>query len=266
MSSTDCWALRRGTAHFVDADAPLLSCPHFLDRSGHSYCVPMSAQGEIIGSLHLMGPTLTGGRRDGLNAAKEQLVLASAEQVSLSLANLELRQKLQVQALRDPLTGLYNRRFVHEWMDRELSRRGEETRGHRSLGVIMADLDHFKHVNDVYGHDAGDEVLKAVAQAFRGGLRPEDLACRYGGEEFLFLLPDVDLHSLQARAEELRDRATSVRVTHHKDTLPPITVSAGVALYPEHGATTAQVITAADAALYAAKHAGRNQTRAAPSP
>jgi diguanylate cyclase (GGDEF)-like protein len=277
IGPTSCWALRRGSTHFVSATAPALSCPHIVQRTGDSLCVPMSAHGEIIGVLHLMSHQTTSQHRHNvqgpigsapdakpfaaavalLTDAKQQLAMAAAEQTSVALANLELRHKLQVQALRDPLTGLHNRRFAHEWMSREVAR---SDRAGQGLGVVMIDVDHFKRVNDVHGHDAGDELLKAIAEALRGALRPGDMPCRYGGEEFLILVPDIGLTTLHQRAEALRTRVADIGLSYRGAPLPRVTLSAGIAIYPEHGTTAAELVQAADTALYNAKHSGRNRT------
>lgn len=255
----DCWGLRRGQSHSVTASNPTLMCRHQVRHTGNSMCVPMSAHGEISGLLHLTDDTSmpsSGSNSGRLTAAKKSLASAVGEQSALALANLDLRETLRLQALRDPLTGLLNRRFVDEWIEREV---GRTDRSGRSFGVIMADLDHFKQVNDLHGHDAGDQLLKGVAETIRSSLRPGDLPCRYGGEEFLLLLADVDQEMLLERADQVRTRIEDLHIVHRGGKLPSITLSAGVALYPEHGATAAAVIDAADDALYSAKRTGRNR-------
>ena len=257
---TECWALRRGQRHLVDLDDSALSCKHVATRSGDSICIPMSAHGETVGLLHLMGHrAVTADSSRHLTRAKQSLGVAVAEQTALALANLELRERLRLQALRDPLTGLLNRRFVEEWIDREVAR--TDTSG-RAFGVIMADVDHFKAINDVHGHDAGDQLLKAVADAIRGALRAGDMPCRYGGEEFLILMTDIGPDALTARAEAIRQHVAAVRIEHRGIALPGVTLSAGIGLYPEHGSTATEVVQAADAALYAAKRAGRDRVQA----
>jgi len=265
LAPTECWALRRGQRHFVDADEPMLSCRHVQQRTGDSICIPMSAHGETSGLLHLMDdrlhpPETQVGAGARLTQAKQSLAVAVSEQTALALANLELRDKLRLQALRDPLTGLLNRRFVEEWIEREVARTDHSG---RSFGVIMADVDHFKLINDVHGHDAGDKLLRAIADAIRSSMRAGDLPCRYGGEEFLVLLSDIELPALAARAEELRSRVAAVRVEHRGEPVPGATLSAGIALYPKHGLSASSVIDAADAALYAAKRAGRDRVNTA---
>jgi len=263
LLAQDCWALRRGQQHFVDATSPALSCRHIERRTGSSICIPLTAHGEVNGLLHLMDRSseMTGGREGPtLTPAKQSLAMAVSEQAALAMANLELREKLRLQALRDPLTGLLNRRFIDEWMDREVAR--TDSSG-RSFGVIMADIDHFKQINDLHGHEAGDQILKSVGETISGALRPSDLPCRYGGEEFLLLIADVDEPVLVARAQLVRNQVENLQVSHRGSMLPGITLSAGVALYPQHGATAAAVIAAADGALYAAKRSGRNAVREA---
>lgn len=256
VSPADCWGLQLRVAHVVQAAAPSLSCKHVVRRTGDSICVPLFAYGDTVGLLHVMQP----GGQEGpaLSRAKRQLAPAVAEQIALTLVNLELRRKLQFEALRDPLTGLYNRRFADDWIEREVSR---TDRADSSLGLVLVDVDRFKEVNDVHGHDAGDALLRAIAETFQASLRVGDVPCRYGGEEFLILLPDIELDHLVERAEGLRRQVAAVSVPHRGTTLPPVTVSAGVAVYPRHGHTAKEVVQAADQALYAAKRAGRNRTR-----
>lgn len=257
VTPDQCWALRRGQQHVVDATSPALSCRHVERRTGDSVCIPMAAHGETSGMLHLMGHESEPAPRERwLTEDRRRLGVAVSEQTALSLANLELRETLRTQALRDPLTGLYNRRFVEDWIGRETSRADHSG---RSLGVVMADIDRFKRFNDANGHDAGDRLLQAVAEAIRRGLRHGDVPCRYGGEEFLLLLPDLPADQIVVRAEELRASVGRVRVEHQGLPLPGVTLSAGVALYPEHGATAVDVVQAADRALYAAKRAGRDR-------
>ena len=259
LTPDQCWGLRRGQQHLVENNGTGLTCQHVKHRTGTSICLPMSAHGQITGLLHIMDSTVHSTAAAGtpvLSAAKRSLALALGEQAAMTLANLDLREKLRLQALRDPLTGLLNRRFIDEWLDQEVARTDQSG---RCFGVIMADIDHFKKVNDVHGHDAGDQVLKAVAEAIKQCLRPSDLPCRFGGEEFLLMLADVDHPVLAARAELIRQRVTDIRIQYRGVLLPTITLSAGIALYPQHGLTGTAVITAADTALYTAKRNGRNQ-------
>jgi diguanylate cyclase (GGDEF)-like protein len=217
----------------------------------------MAAHGETIGLLHLSrhGPSPSQSK-SLISDATQRLSVAVGTEIALSLTNLELRETLRRQALRDPLTGLYNRRFVDDWIEREVNRADHVG---TSLGVLMADVDHFKQVNDIHGHDAGDQVLVAVSDAIRGSVRAGDVPCRYGGEEFLVLFTDINLDDLLTRADALRATIERLHVEDGARVTPTVTVSVGVALYPQHGAVAADVVKAADTALYAAKRAGRNR-------
>jgi diguanylate cyclase (GGDEF)-like protein len=189
------------------------------------------------------------------------LALTVAEDLALALANLRLRETLRSQAIRDPLTGLFNRRYLEETMEREINR---VKRQRTSLGVIMMDLDHFKQYNDTFGHSAGDELLSALGILLKSHIRGEDIACRYGGEEFLLILPGASMEIALERAESLRLAVKEIHL--HYSGLKPTTLSLGVAVYPDHGDNGLQLIQSADAALYRAKNAGRDRVVAAERP
>jgi diguanylate cyclase (GGDEF)-like protein/PAS domain S-box-containing protein len=165
-----------------------------------------------------------------------------------------LQSKLREQAIRDPLTNLFNRRYLEETLDRELSRANREN---YPFCVIMIDLDHFKRVNDTYGHEAGDLVLQAIANALSEHSRRGDFACRYGGEEFVVAMPNMSLEAACERAENLRQSLTMLRVSY-EDYSISVTISVGIACYPENGPTREAILRAADQAMYAAKQAGRD--------
>ena len=201
----DCWAFRGGRVHRVDDPASALLCKHITMTGAPApayLCVPLAAQGAPLGILHIRFLSCaTQGREAGELEAKQRLAVAIAENLALALANLKLRETLQNQAIRDPLTGLYNRRYLEETLDRELHR---SRRQKAPLGVVMMDLDHFKDFNDTFGHPAGDALLTALATVITTGIRSEDIACRYGGEEFLLVLPGASLETTRERAENLR--------------------------------------------------------------
>jgi diguanylate cyclase (GGDEF)-like protein/PAS domain S-box-containing protein len=163
---------------------------------------------------------------------------------------------LQEQAIRDPLTGLYNRRYLDETLPRELQR---ATRQGQPVGVIMLDIDHFKRVNDTYGHNVGDTLLRAVGAFLQHNTRGEDIACRYGGEEFTLVLPGASPEDACQRAEDLRVGIQALAVAHQGQTLDMVTASLGVAIFRMHGTTADALVSAADEALYQAKHSGRNR-------
>ena len=262
----DCWAVRSGRVHRVQDPASGLLCKHITDpmtpSSGY-LCVPLVAQGVSLGILHIRvsSGALPGKEAEEL-AAKQRLAMAIAENLALALANLKLRETLQNQAIRDPLTGLYNRRYLEETMDREMHR---SRRLKAPLGVVMMDLDHFKAFNDTFGHGAGDALLSALAHVITAGIRSEDIACRYGGEEFLLVMPGAGLETTGERAENLRQAVKALQVKYQGRFLKSTTLSLGVAIFPDHGHTAEEIITAADAALYRAKQAGRDRVEIAVS-
>jgi diguanylate cyclase (GGDEF)-like protein len=165
-----------------------------------------------------------------------------------------LQSKLREQAIRDSLTNLFNRRYLEETLDRELARAARED---YPVCIIMMDLDHFKRINDTYGHEAGDQVLKAIADAFANEIRRGDFACRYGGEEFVIVMPNIDCEIAYERAEKLREALNSLSVPYEIYKLTT-TVSMGIACYPTNGETRKAILRAADKAMYAAKDAGRD--------
>ena len=260
----ECWALRRGRVHALNEGGLELLCPHLKSQPPHvALCIPMMAQGETMGILHLQsGPIPPGyvGASD-FSEPQKQLALATADSIALALANLKLRTSLLHQSIRDPLTSLFNRRYLEETLERELHR---ATRLQRSVAVIMIDIDHFKHFNDTFGHDAGDTMLRELGGFFRSQIRGGDFACRYGGEEFTLIFPEMSLANMVQRAERLCEDVKALHVRHQGKELGRITLSLGIALFPEHGATGQALIHAADRALYQAKHKGRDRVCVAP--
>ena len=185
-----------------------------------------------------------------------------AEHLSLALANLKLQERLRSQSIRDPLTSLFNRRYMEESLDREMRR---AVRGSHPLSIIMLDLDHFKQFNDLFGHEAGDVVLREVGAVLQRSIRGEDIACRYGGEEFTLILPQVSLLDAAQRAELVRESIKRLNIEHRRTPLGPVTVSLGVAVFPDHGPNGEAVLRAADAALYQAKARGRDRVAMNPA-
>jgi len=166
----------------------------------------------------------------------------------------------EAQATHDKLTGLHNRHYMHEWLENELKR---AARYGRPLGAILMDLDYFKRINDSHGHGAGDLVLKEVAALLKRGSRQSDIACRYGGEEFLLLMPESPLEATVRRAEQLRGEIAKLELAYHKRPIGRVTLSAGIAVFPEHGTDQDALLRSADAALYRAKQDGRDRVATA---
>ena len=248
----NCWALKRGKDHYNNPLEQSLCCSHYIGDVA-SIEVPMMARGQVFGLL-ILGDR--GGRCENLERA-QRIARALADSTSLALSNISLREQLRTQSLRDPMTGLYNRRYMEDTLDRfiALSHRQKQ-----SISVLMIDLDDFKRLNDEHGHAKGDAVLKEVAANIVGALRPSDVVCRYGGEELLVILPDCELDDALMRAEQVRMRVEGLSETHGCH----IAASIGVASLPETGKSSADLLAASDAALYEAKAAGKNQVQAAP--
>jgi diguanylate cyclase (GGDEF)-like protein len=253
LSPEECWALRTGTPHFVPRDGTV-RCRHAHEDTLSYVCVPLQGQGQVLGLFHIAVDVSSRDRRPA--RAVEQRLRAMADRVGPALANLKLRDALREMALRDGLTGLYNRRYLEDAMNRELHR---AQRSGAPVAVLMIDVDHFKRLNDKFGHAAGDFVLNAVARTVAGCTRPADIACRYGGEELAVVMADADLGTAVERAEQMRQAIREINVNRLGQTLPAPTASFGVAVYPQDGATPADLLKAADRALYFAKQQGRDR-------
>lgn len=252
-----CWSLRRGQPHWSVSLEEAIRCAHLKEsRLARYLCVPLIAQGDTLGVLQLGYPAIAENAKKFDQTTEQRLGVAAASQIALSLASLRLRESLRDQSIRDPLTGLFNRRFMQECLDREMLR---GTRKNRSLAVIFIDIDHFKRFNDMFGHEAGDEVLRSMSDFFRSHFRGDDVICRYGGEEFAIILPESSAQDAAVRADLLRLAAKDLKLTHHGVTLDSVTISAGIAGYPEHASTATELLNAADACLYEAKAKGRDR-------
>lgn len=206
---------------------------------------------------------LFGATKHRYSSAVSALVVAcsdSATALALSLANLKLRETLRTQAIRDELTGLYNRRYMEETLTRELAR---AVRTGSPLSLIMFDVDHFKTYNDTYGHAGGDALLRALGAAATASFRKSDVVCRYGGEEFVVVMPDAAIDGALARAEVLRLAVKQLAVHLHGKSLGAVTISSGVAAFPADAQDAHTLHAAADEALYSSKRNGRDRVTAA---
>lgn len=252
----DCWALRRGTPYPSDPQAP--PCRHLAAGTapGHVLCVPLLAQGEPLGLLHLSGEVAPGPR-------ERRLAQCIADLLALSIHQLRLAESLRVQSVRDPVTGLLDRRHIDASLLRECLR---ARRAQQQLGVLLLDLDDFKHFNERHGHEAGDAALAQIGQLIAQTVRPEDVAGRHGGEEFLILIPDCDLATAKERAERLRHAIRATPIDLHGRRVEALRCSIGVALYPLHGKEPAICLRAADRAVRAAKVQGRDRIVVAEAP
>ncbi|MDF8333507.1 GGDEF domain-containing protein [Novosphingobium cyanobacteriorum] len=258
LSPNNCWALKRGKTHVNVPTIGGLCCSHHAG-SVSTVEIPMMACGQLHGLL-----VLARGDVDQIeNPAKEVLEVTRlgrslADSMSLALSNIALREKLRTQSLRDPLTGLYNRRYMEDALERFLSL---GSRNGSATSVIMLDLDNFKSLNDQYGHAKGDAVLRDAAAQIVGALRPSDVTCRYGGEELMAILPDCGLEDAALKADQIRARIAALSELHGC----AISASFGVACMPESAGSASDILPQADAALYAAKLAGKNRVHTAES-
>ncbi len=262
-----CWSLRRGQPHWSGHLGSDIACQHLTKGSiTDSLCVPMVAQGNTIGILHLEFASTAVDRyqspAESLRDSRQRLAVSAASSVALSLASLQLRETLREQSIRDPLTRLFNRRFLEESLARELQLAG---RKRQSIAVLFLDLDHFKRFNDTFGHDAGDMVLQSLADLFRNFFRTSDICCRYGGEEFAIILPESTSQDAAIRADALRSEVRGLCLHYKKQPLGQLTVSVGVAAFPEHGSTAEELLKIADQCLYESKARGRDVVTVAPS-
>ena len=256
-----CWALRRLQPHVMGDLSSTLICQHlWISQAANYICIPMIGQGKALGLFLLQsGPRSLSPRpevRRNLILAKQRLGEAVANHIALALANLTLRETLRNESIRDPLTDLFNRRYLEETLPRELRRAGREQ---QPLSLIMIDLDHFKEFNDKFSHEAGDAMLRALARHLKSRTRGQDIACRYGGDEFLLVLPGASADVGCERAQQLREEVKRLEVDQNVLPLISVSLSLGVACFPEHGTTAAGLIRAADVALYRAKAQGRDQ-------
>ena len=260
----DCWALRRGESHEMVESSDELLCPHLKNESfQYAVCVPVMTSEGPIGLMTLCCPYTKG---DATGEAKRHyekskaLIESISDRIGTALSNVRLRQRLHEESIRDPLTKLFNRRFMTEALDWEIRK---SNRNQAPLSVIMADIDHFKHFNDTYGHDAGDFVLREISKTMKLHVREEDVVCRYGGEEFILILASADTRMAIKRAETIRKKIRNLKLKHKEEALGTITMSFGVATYPNHALEIDALITRADEALYSAKEGGRDRVEQA---
>jgi diguanylate cyclase (GGDEF)-like protein/PAS domain S-box-containing protein len=261
ITARECWSMRLGKLYQVDSSMPGVLCNHVRQPlETASLCIPLVAQGETLGLLHLLFDrtwlSLSPDARERQKRHKQQLAIAVAENIALSLANFRLRDTLYTQSIHDYLTGLYNRRYMAELLEKELHRMARKK---APAGVILIDIDRFKSFNDSFGHEAGDLVLREFSLFLRKNIREEDFACRHGGDEFVIILPETSLDNARQRAEQLRQGVKSLNIYFRGHSLDTVTLSLGVSVYPGHGMTAETLLRTADAALYRAKAEGRDR-------
>ncbi len=238
-----CWAVRR-TQPYVNKRHSLPLCSHFPGETTVTICIPMSAHGVPVGLIAMK--TAGDTEKEILRATRTGQSVA--DQLALALSNIELRSELKSLAIRDPLTNLFNRRYLQDSIVRELGRAAREK---TSVTAVMLDVDDFKLFNDTHGHQAADEVLRILGAVLRAETRGADIACRYGGEEFVLVLPNCELEDARRRVEALRGNL--------KRRALGVTLSAGLAEWPRDGEAWDDVLRRADRALYQAKRTGKDR-------
>ncbi|RUO52767.1 hypothetical protein CWI69_06915 [Pseudidiomarina halophila] len=250
----NCRALRLGRTYKASKESTELFCAHADQQTlEYSVCIPLITRDEVLGTLFLAG---TSSSHRPLEDHQITLAKTVAERLSLALSNIRLTEKLRRESVRDPLTGLFNRRYLEETMEREMQR---VARAGKPLSLITLDVDHFKRFNDTFGHEAGDRVLEELAEQMTNIARAGDVVCRFGGEEFMIIMPEAGTDTAGERAEELRRRIEMLDLHYGGTSLGHVTISLGVATYPKHAAKKEELIRLADNALYEAKKRGRNQ-------
>lgn len=243
----ECWAVRRGQSHPPVHGEPDIGCYHLPETChSHSLCVPLIAQGEGIGLLSFQN-------LNEQTASTRAYLELMAEALGLALANQRLRDALLEKALYDPLTGLRNRHHLEDMLGTQLNL---AMRSKEPLSCLMIDIDHFKHINDRFGHEAGDGVIKSVAAIIQRVVRDQGTAFRYGGEEFLVLLNGMDEEAASRVATDIYNGVREMALRFAGTDIGHVDVSIGVASYPEH-VQSDNLLRAADVALYRAKELGR---------
>lgn len=251
FSIDDCWALREGHVYIMNKIHDGIICHHFnpLPLSGY-LCVPLIIQSGVIGILEL-----NAAHNATIHDHQQQLAITFCEVLRLCLGNIFLKETLNEQVIQDPLTGLYNRRYLDTTLPIMLRR---ATRNSKTLCVAMVDIDFFKKINDTFGHDAGDEVLKYLGNYLKTNMRDSDTACRYGGEEFVIIL-ESQIKDAVTRLQKISKDISAAHLVSGSKALPSITISIGIAESPTHATNAEELLRLADEALYKAKTSGRNR-------
>lgn len=251
FSATECYALTNKEIYAVNHAENKKLCIHSNTIYSH-LCIPLISQNESIGLLYLEFNNV----QANIEEHQYPLLVNFTEQLSLAIVNIKLRESLRHESTHDQLTGLFNRRFLDSYLQKEIFKM---QRTSTELAVIIIDIDHFKNINDTYGHEVGDTVLNKFGKLLETKLRESDIACRYGGEEFVLILSNISPQDAVDRAEKLRIAISNLKFKTNSTLFFSITASFGIACYPQHGTLCEQLFNAADQALYTAKHNGRNQ-------
>jgi diguanylate cyclase (GGDEF)-like protein/PAS domain S-box-containing protein len=258
IACKDCPAYTKGHPYIVDDTSTNDICPSMKNTTARLYaCIPIMERGEVIGLLHIRdSESLSAEARKRLLIELKETSAPIYAYLSLSISNLRLTESLKNQAIKDPLTGLFNRRFLMESFNKEIAR---ASRKKTNISIVMIDIDHFKKFNDEWGHAAGDELLTRLGKFFMENIRESDIACRYGGEEFVILMPEINASTAFNRIDKMREEVKKLKVHYDNQLLPHIALSMGISEYPANGNGVDELLRLADEALYKAKQEGRDR-------
>jgi diguanylate cyclase (GGDEF)-like protein len=249
----DCLGLSKKEVHRTQDQEGI--CKHVANSNGFQYaCHPVIIENEPFALLHYYYQSAQ------ISSYQLKLARIAADTVKLALANLRMKERLREDSIRDSLTGLFNRRYMIETLNLEIA---QADRSGKPLAAIMIDIDHYKNINDRFGHAVGDHVLVGVGRVLQENIRRGDIACRFGGDEFVLVMPGMSLDVGIARAESIREKISDLDFAFGHDNSVRISLSLGVATFPQQAGDVESLLKAADNALYTAKEKGRNQTVAA---
>lgn len=260
IHAQDCWSLRRGRVFEFSEGMIQYDCNHVHISENlttkHYFCLPLIAHGDTVGLLHIdLSSCVADDSDEELKLFNLAFATRCAEQISLAVANAQLRDELHEQSTRDPLTGIFNRRYFLDRCRSEIIRAKQQS---EVFGIAIFDADKFKVFNDHYGHDAGDAVLCHIADFAQKFFVEDDIVARIGGEEFAILSRQRSSEELMVCLEEFRQQIASMEVQHYNKRLPAVSVSLGYAMFPKHGVHVSDLVKQADAAMYQSKDSGRN--------
>lgn len=253
FSQDECLAIKTKTLYISDDKK---RCLHCAGSSGFYVCIPLQTLLTFYGVLHLKLNSGIISQKEDFISSQKDLMMRIATNLSFALSTIQYQKILQMEATQDTLTGLYNRRYLDNYFNMELTRYKRKS---IPIAIMMLDIDYFKKFNDQYGHEFGDIILRELGVFLKNSVRGSDFACRYGGEEFVLILPESGLGIALERAENIREGVKHISILKDGKSVSGITLSIGVAIFPEQGNTQASIIEAADKALYRAKEEGRDR-------
>jgi diguanylate cyclase (GGDEF)-like protein len=249
----NCWAVKTGNEFVYNGNSDDFNCKEFHRESVSYLCLPIVLGGIVSGVVQIQSD-----KKDFFTDSMITEIKVYIDSIAPVISNLRLLESLNNMASVDTLTKVYNRRYLEKYLEEQIEISKENN---LHLSVIMLDIDFFKRFNDIYGHDAGDYVLMHFADTLKFNVRESDVVSRYGGEEFVVVLPGTDLHGAYTVAEKLRKKVEDMSLTAISNEAPPkITCSLGISSYPIHGNNIDKLIQSADKALYKEKNSGRNRT------